>query len=261
MRTKNPERSEPAPLRRICIVGDPALVAEYAAACLKHWSTVAVRPNRAAENPPPDTPMPLGARNVARPARATDLALELTNTSLELKRTNLAELDRILASSVPILTSSVSCTLAEQSSWISHPERIVGIGALPSLLSGELMEFAESPLTSAAAIRAAKGLAASLGKESAVLPDSVGLVLPRILCALANEAYFALAEGVAPATALDAAMKLGTHYPLGPLEWAERIGVQQIFAVMAALHRTLGEERYRVAPLLRQAAALRQAER
>jgi 3-hydroxybutyryl-CoA dehydrogenase len=72
-----------------------------------------------------------------------------------------------------------------------------------------------------------------------------------------NEAFFAMQEGVAPAREIDTAMKLGTNYPRGPVEWAERIGVSQVVALLSALHQSFGEDRYRVAPLLRKSACAR----
>jgi 3-hydroxybutyryl-CoA dehydrogenase len=67
-----------------------------------------------------------------------------------------------------------------------------------------------------------------------------------------NEAAFALMEGVASAEDIDTAMKLGTNYPLGPLEWADRIGLDQVLAVLEGLQAEYGDDRYRPAPLLRQ---------
>ena len=66
-----------------------------------------------------------------------------------------------------------------------------------------------------------------------------------------NEAAFALTEGTAAAEAIDQAMKKGTNYPFGPLEWAEKIGLDDVYAVLSGLYRQFGEERYRPAPLIR----------
>jgi 3-hydroxybutyryl-CoA dehydrogenase len=67
---------------------------------------------------------------------------------------------------------------------------------------------------------------------------------------LINEAAFALGEGVASAQDVDTAMKLGTNYPHGPLEWADQIGLDIVFAALQDIRDALGEERYRPAPLL-----------
>jgi 3-hydroxybutyryl-CoA dehydrogenase len=82
-----------------------------------------------------------------------------------------------------------------------------------------------------------------------------GGVVVRILSMIANEAAFAVGEGVASIQDVDTAMKLGTNYPHGPLEWADRIGLNLVIAALRNLQESYGEERYRPAPLLRQLAA------
>ena len=94
----------------------------------------------------------------------------------------------------------------------------------------------------------------SVGKEIELVQDRVGMVLPRVLCQIINEAVFALQEDVASPQDIDTAMKLGLNYPLGPIEWADRIGFRHVYAVLAALENDLKEDRYRVAPLLKQMA-------
>ncbi len=51
-------------------------------------------------------------------------------------------------------------------------------------------------------------------------------------------------------------MELGVNHPRGPIAWSQAIGLDRVVSVLDALHRELGEERYRIAPLLRRRAAL-----
>ena len=67
-----------------------------------------------------------------------------------------------------------------------------------------------------------------------------------------NEAVFALYEGVASAEDIDAAMKLGTNQPMGPLTLADFIGLDTVLAIAEVLHEGLGDSKYRPCPLLRQ---------
>lgn len=83
------------------------------------------------------------------------------------------------------------------------------------------------------------------------MQDEVGLVYARILSLIINEAAFGLMEGIASPQDIDTAMRQGTNYPMGPLEWADTVGVDDIVAVLNGLHREIGEDRYRPAPLLR----------
>jgi 3-hydroxybutyryl-CoA dehydrogenase len=240
---------------RVCILGESPLVEEYASLCLNKGFEVSLRFNAADPNES-HPKIPRGARKISRPPKNASLALELTNTNGEAKKRNLAELDATLSPRTPVISSSVAATVAEQSTALRHPQRLVGIGALPSLLEGGLIEFASTPVTDESALKAAEQFARGLGKESSCVQDTVGLVFPRIICMIVNEAYFALTENVALPVDIDTAMRLGTNYPFGPVEWADRIGTRQVLAVITAMHRTLGDDRYRAAPLLQQAAAL-----
>jgi 3-hydroxybutyryl-CoA dehydrogenase len=244
----------------ICLFGESPLVEEYAVRCKSKGFEVHARVNKG-ETVKGGTPgtgslLPKGVRTVTRPSPATYLAIELTNTSPDDKRKNLQDLARSLHSRIPILTSSVTVTVAEQTGWIQSPSSLIGIGAFPTFLEGSLIEFATSPLSDEACVRVAGEFASALEKEAVFVQDSIGLVLPRIVCMLANEACFAAMEGVAVGKDIDTAMKLGTNYPNGPFEWTERIGVRQIHAALQAMTRSYGEDRYRVAPLLHRAAFL-----
>jgi 3-hydroxybutyryl-CoA dehydrogenase len=76
-------------------------------------------------------------------------------------------------------------------------------------------------------------------------------IAARILATLVNEAASAVGEGVATPEAVDTAMRLGTNYPSGPLEWGERIGLSHVVHTLDALHAAEPDGRYRVVPLLR----------
>ena len=89
------------------------------------------------------------------------------------------------------------------------------------------------------------------GKQFSVIQDRVGMVMPRILSMLVNES-FALQEEIATPDAIDTAMKLGTNYPFGLIEWGERIGYDYVVKTLQAINDEYGEDRYRTAPLLKQ---------
>lgn len=239
------ETVKPASRRRVFIAGESPLVEEYASACAAAGMKVAVRFNAGRGGN-----VPAGAVRKARPGRTDSLAIELTNTSREAKRKNLAEMDRLLGPGGAILSASAATTVAEQSGWVKHPGRLIGIAALPSLLQGGIVEVAPGEAGGADAMESARDFFRSLGKETSVVGDTPGMVLPRILCMLVNEASFALGDRIARRADIDTAMKLGTHYPLGPLEWGKKIGLVQVCAVLEGLRREFGEERYRTAPLL-----------
>jgi len=161
-------------------------------------------------------------------------------------------MDPELSESTLVLTAALGHSTAEAAADIHARHRVVGFGALPPLEVGQTVELAASPWTEPAALEQATAFFRGLGLETAVVPDGPGLIFPRILCMIINEAAFALMEGVASVEDIDTAMRLGTNYPLGPLEWADRIGLDQVIAVLEALQVEYGEDKYRPAPLLRQ---------
>ena len=69
-----------------------------------------------------------------------------------------------------------------------------------------------------------------------------------------NEAYLVMQEGTSNKEDIDTAMKLGTNYPFGPIEWSEKLGVELVYNILASMLNEFGEDRYRITPLLREAS-------
>jgi 3-hydroxybutyryl-CoA dehydrogenase len=101
----------------------------------------------------------------------------------------------------------------------------------------------------------AAALFQAIGCGVSRLDDTHGLVVMRTVAQLAAVAADTVGGGIAAAEDIDTAMRLGTSYPSGPLEWADRIGLKQVVLVLANLHHGFGEDRYRVPPLLARRAA------
>ncbi len=235
--------------KNIFLIGESPLIEEFGEICSTafsvHCKETSTQKRRA---------LPRSLRKTNTVPRNLALAVELTNTDPTAKRNNLLYLDKLLLGSTTILSSSVTVTTTEQASWLRHPERLVGIGAIPGILRNRLMEIAPSVHSDNIHVTRATEFARQLDKEFAIIQDRAGMVLPRILCMLINEAAFALTEGTASPADIDTAMKLGTNYPFGPVEWGDRMGFKHVVSVLEAIHEETAEERYRIAPLLRQLA-------
>jgi len=127
----------------------------------------------------------------------------------------------------------------------------VGFHALAPFAECGLVEMTRGPGTDPSAQRAAERFFTSLGRHVEWVADAPGLVLGRIVCALVNEAAFALGEGVGEALDIDAGMRLGLNYPRGVLAWGDEIGLDRVLGALEGLCRERGEDRYRPAPALR----------
>ncbi|MCM5527416.1 3-hydroxyacyl-CoA dehydrogenase family protein [Parasegetibacter sp. NRK P23] len=87
-----------------------------------------------------------------------------------------------------------------------------------------------------------------LQKRVIKVPDVPGMIAPRTIAMIVNEAYFAWGEGVSTKAEIDTAMQLGTNYPYGPFAWSEQIGLEKIYRLLQQLAAT--DERYLPAPAM-----------
>ena len=236
----------------VYLTGDYEMVANFTTLCSSHGYFVFFHFNSALDREGPlDSRFSLKSTQIPKDV---SFALELTNIDLEQKRLNLEQLDRALPASTVIASSSVTISATEQSSWIKHKNRLVGCSALPSISDKPMIEIAPTAFTPTGTVTIVQSFFRSIGKEIELVQDRVGMVFPRIVCQMINEAAFALQEEIASPREIDVAMKVGANYPLGPIEWADRIGLEHVYAVLKALQTDLGGDRYCVAPLLKQMA-------
>ena len=138
----------------------------------------------------------------------------------------------------PVFINSVSITLKQ----LLAPQQLYRINAWPGFLQRPVWEIA------GAANDVVFGIATALNKKLLFVKDEPGLVAAKIIAMIINEAYFALGEGVSTKNEIDIAMKLGTNYPYGPFEWAQKIGLKKIYLLLQKLNGT--DNRYKPAPLL-----------
>ena len=181
----------------------------------------------------------------------TPLVIETSSTLVEKKKSLLQRLDLALPAPAVIITSCLGFATTLMASWTAKPERIVGFATFYPFKDRKVIELTAGIRTEETAIRTAEQLFKSIGKETVRVKDTPGLTFPRILSLIINEAARSLEEGVATAEEIDVAMRLGVNYPQGPLRWADQIGLDEVLAVLEALQRETGDDRYRPAPLLK----------
>jgi 3-hydroxybutyryl-CoA dehydrogenase len=123
-----------------------------------------------------------------------------------------------------------------------------GFAGMPTFLNREILE-------ASLLLQGHRGklteLCERLNTPFQVVEDRVGLVTPRVICMIINEAYYTVEEGTATRSDVDLAMKSGTNYPFGPFEWCQKIGIREVFELLEAVHADTKNERYKICPLLR----------
>ena len=115
----------------------------------------------------------------------------------------------------------------------------------------QLVEVIRGIATDQATVDAVLAIARTIGKQPVEVAEAPGFVVNRILVPMINEAVGILADGVASAEDIDAAMRLGANHPMGPLALGDLIGLDVCLAVMDVLYAEFGDAKYRSHPLLR----------
>lgn len=138
----------------------------------------------------------------------------------------------------PVFINSVVNTLRE----INAADNVIRINGWAGFMAKELWEVCG--ILSETAINVLN----QSGKKFVQVPDIPGFISARIISMIINEAYYAAGENVSSEKAIDIAMKLGTNYPYGPFEWANIIGVKNIYTLLQKL--SVKDTRYTAAPAL-----------
>lgn len=179
-----------------------------------------------------------------------DYVFDTLTGPTEKKRKLIQYIDSQVSLDTPIFTSILHHSATEMSSWCKETTRTIGFHPL-QFDEMKVLELAPALQTSQGILEKAVQFLEGSGKKIEKIQDEVAGVLPRTLALLINEATHALSEEIATAEDIDIAMKKGTNYPLGLLEWADRVGLDQILWILEGLQRDFGDDRYRPAPLLR----------
>jgi len=151
-----------------------------------------------------------------------------------------------------VLSSTLTCTATELTNLLNAETAIVGFNGMPGWTSCNRIELAPALQASRSTIERARSIFTHLGIETELVEDRIGLVSPRIIALLINEAAFAAMENIATPRDIDRAIKLGVNYPHGLLEWADMLGIDCVLSILDALYDEYREPRYRACPLLRQ---------
>jgi 3-hydroxybutyryl-CoA dehydrogenase len=179
-----------------------------------------------------------------------DLVIETATEKEDVKRKIYSDLCASLKPEAIIASNTSSISITRLASSTDRPERFIGIHFMNPVPLMELVELIRGIATDDATFESSKAFISKLGKTIAVSEDFPAFIVNRILLPMINEAIYTLYEGVGNVEAIDTAMRLGAHHPMGPLELADFIGLDTCLSVMQVLHEGLADSKYRPCPLL-----------
>lgn len=184
-------------------------------------------------------------------AEGADVVVEVVLEIMDLKKQVFGELETIVPDHCLFFTNTSGLSITEMAAITNRPDRFIGTHFFSPVPVMRLLEIIKGYQTSDETLEIAKAWGKKIGKEVIVVNEAPAFAVNRLLCVMLNEAFFALAEGVASAEDLDKAMTLGCNHPMGPLALSDAVGLDTLLRIMDGLERELGDK-YRAAPLLRQ---------
>lgn len=184
-------------------------------------------------------------------AEGADVVVEVVLEIMDLKKQIFEELETIVPDHCLFFTNTSGLSITEMAAITTRPDRFIGTHFFSPVPVMRLLEIIKGYQTSDETLEIAKEWGRKIGKEVIVVNEAPAFAVNRLLCVMLNEAFFALAEGVASAEDLDKAMTLGCNHPMGPLALSDAVGLDTLLRIMDGLERELGDK-YRAAPLLRQ---------
>lgn len=180
-----------------------------------------------------------------------DLIIEAATENMEAKKALFKELDELVKPEAIIATNTSSLSITEIAAATNRPDKIIGMHFFNPVPAMKLVEIIKGLATSEETKNTILELTAALKKTPVEVEEAPGFVVNRILIPMINEGIGILADGVADAEGIDAAMKLGANHLMGPLELGDLVGLDVCLAIMDVLYTEYGDPKYRAHPLLR----------
>ncbi len=192
-----------------------------------------------------------GTVDSKKAATDADLVIEAIVEKMDVKKAVFKELDGICPQHTIIASNTSGLSITEMASVTSRPDKVIGMHFFNPVPVMKLVELIRGFVTSQETLDVCRQLVQKLDKTAVEVREAPGFAVNRILCPMINEAIFALSEGVAGAEDIDRAMMMGANHPIGPLALADMVGLDTLLFVMEGLHKEMGDDKYRPAPLLR----------
>ena len=189
--------------------------------------------------------------DIEEASRGMDLIIEAVPERIELKKSVFRELEGLAPKESVLATNTSGLSISEIAAEIENSGRFVGLHFFNPVPLMPLLEIVRHGETSEETVAISKKVGQSMGKTTILVNDVPGFATSRLGVVLGNEAIRMLAEGVASASDIDTAMKLGYRHPMGPLELSDLVGLDVRMDILNSLAEAFEDESYRPHPLLK----------
>jgi len=184
-----------------------------------------------------------------------DLVIESVVEDLTVKRDLFAELDSICKPETILATNTSTLPVVEMAMATGRPDLVCGIHFFNPAPAMSLVEVVRPITASDATVAAAVEFAARCGKEPVEVKDQAGFIVNALLFPYLNNAVRLYEQGVATKDGIDAAMKGGCGFPMGPFALLDLVGLDTSLAILDALYDEFRDPNYAPVPLLRRLVA------
>lgn len=180
-----------------------------------------------------------------------DLVIESVVEDLEVKKDLFAELDGICKPDTILATNTSTLPVVEMAMATERPDLVCGIHFFNPAPAMALVEVVRPITASDETVATAVTFAAACGKEPVEVKDQAGFIVNALLFPYLNNAVRMLEQGVATKEGIDAAMKGGCGFPMGPFALLDLVGLDTSLAILDALYDEYRDPNYAAVPLLR----------
>ena len=179
-----------------------------------------------------------------------DLVIEAVPEVMELKQSIFSQLEEMAPPHAILATNTSGLQIGDIASATECPERVIGMHFFNPVPLMALLELVRHESCSDDTVEAAQSIGSAMGKETILVRDVPGFATSRLGVVLGNEAIRMLADGVASASDIDTAMRLGYKHPMGPLELSDLVGLDVRRDILNNLAEAFDDERYLPHPML-----------
>lgn len=181
-----------------------------------------------------------------------DMVIETITEDLEAKQKVFNQLDQVCPNHIILASNTSTLSLTELASSTMYPERVIGMHFIHPVGKVDLVEIVRGLKTSDSTFEDTKAFVDEVvEKKGVMIYESPGFVTSRLICLFINEAMHVLQEGVASPEDIDDAMRIGYQFQHGPLEMADRFGLDSVLAALENMFREYGELKYRPSTILK----------